>query len=223
MRWLPASSAPASPRERAGESQAVTRPAGDPGSRPPERLRPGATPAGRCFVGWVRWRWTTRRCGRSSTRWVCSYAASAGSSPSGPGWSTPTSPRWRYSMLMALNDTGPRRASDLVELFSVDKGAVSRQVQALLELGLIERSPDPDDRRAAILAITDEGLASPGHDRRLAEARGRCPAGGVVRGRAGRLRPGPGALQRRSGVMPERRGRGRHTSRSLDRWATMGR
>ena len=63
-----------------------------------------------------------------------------------------------YSMLMALNDTGPRRASDLVELFSVDKGAVSRQVQALLELGMIERSPDPDDRRAAILAITDEGL-----------------------------------------------------------------
>jgi DNA-binding MarR family transcriptional regulator len=61
-----------------------------------------------------------------------------------------------YSMLMALQDE-PRRASDLVELFSIDKGAVSRQVQALLELGLIERTPDPDDRRAAILAITDEG------------------------------------------------------------------
>jgi DNA-binding MarR family transcriptional regulator len=61
-----------------------------------------------------------------------------------------------YSMLIALED-GPRRASDLVDLFSIDKGAVSRQVQALLELGLIERSPDPEDRRAAILAITDEG------------------------------------------------------------------
>ncbi len=62
-----------------------------------------------------------------------------------------------YSMLMALNDTGTSRASDLVEMFSIDKGAVSRQVQTLLELGLIERSPDPDDRRALILAITDEG------------------------------------------------------------------
>ncbi len=62
-----------------------------------------------------------------------------------------------YSMLMALNDSGPRRASDLVDLFSIDKGAVSRQVSALLELGLIERSPDPEDRRAAILAITVEG------------------------------------------------------------------
>ena len=62
-----------------------------------------------------------------------------------------------YSMLMALNDSGPRRASDLVDLFAIDKGAVSRQVAALLELGLIERSPDPEDRRAAILAITEEG------------------------------------------------------------------
>jgi DNA-binding MarR family transcriptional regulator len=62
-----------------------------------------------------------------------------------------------YSMLMALNDSGPRRASDLVDQFSIDKGAVSRQVQALLELDLIKRTPDPEDRRAAILAITDEG------------------------------------------------------------------
>ncbi|MCW2761414.1 MAG: MarR family transcriptional regulator [Marmoricola sp.] len=62
-----------------------------------------------------------------------------------------------YSMLMALNDSGPQRASDLVEIFSIDKGAVSRQVQALLELGLIERSPDPVDRRAMILAISEEG------------------------------------------------------------------
>ncbi len=62
-----------------------------------------------------------------------------------------------YSMLMALNDSGPRRASDLVEIFSIDKGAVSRQVQTLLELGLIERNPDPEDRRAMILAISEEG------------------------------------------------------------------
>lgn len=62
-----------------------------------------------------------------------------------------------YSMLMALHDAGPQRASALVELFAIDKGAVSRQVQALLELGLIERTPDPDDRRAAILEITPLG------------------------------------------------------------------
>ena len=62
-----------------------------------------------------------------------------------------------YSMLVALHDGGAQRASSLVELFAIDKGAVSRQVQALLELGLIERTPDPDDRRAAILEITPLG------------------------------------------------------------------
>ena len=62
-----------------------------------------------------------------------------------------------YSMLLALSDSGPRRASDLVEVFSIDKGAVSRQVQALLELGLIERTKDLEDRRAMILDLTEEG------------------------------------------------------------------
>lgn len=62
-----------------------------------------------------------------------------------------------YSMLISLHDNGPRRASDLVELFNIDKGAVSRQVQSLLELDLIERTPDPEDRRAATLAITERG------------------------------------------------------------------
>jgi DNA-binding MarR family transcriptional regulator len=79
-----------------------------------------------------------------------------------------------YSMLLALNE-GPARASELVDLFSIDKGAVSRQVQALLELGLIERTPDLEDRRAATLAITAEGrrrLETVAENRR-AEIRGR--------------------------------------------------
>ncbi len=68
-----------------------------------------------------------------------------------------------YSMLNALDDSGPRRASELVDMFAIDKGAVSRHVQFLLELGFIERTPDPEDRRAAIIAITEEG------SRRIAE------------------------------------------------------
>jgi DNA-binding MarR family transcriptional regulator len=59
-----------------------------------------------------------------------------------------------YSMLMALHDSGPQRASALVDLFGIDKGAVSRQVQLLLEFGLLERSPDPADGRAQILTIS---------------------------------------------------------------------
>ena len=62
-----------------------------------------------------------------------------------------------YSMLGALQTSGKLRASDLVETFSIDKGAVSRHVAVLLEHGLVEREPDPEDRRAWIISLSAEG------------------------------------------------------------------
>lgn len=62
-----------------------------------------------------------------------------------------------YVVLNLINERGPLRASHVAETFALDKGAVSRQVQHLTELGLVERSPDPDDRRASMLSVTDEG------------------------------------------------------------------
>ncbi len=64
-----------------------------------------------------------------------------------------------YPLLVALVEVGPHRAADLADLFALDKGAVSRVVHQLLELGLIERAPDPQDGRASILSATAEGKA----------------------------------------------------------------
>ncbi|HEY0902296.1 MAG TPA: MarR family transcriptional regulator [Marmoricola sp.] len=61
-----------------------------------------------------------------------------------------------YLLLTTLSDFGPRRAVELVDLFSLDKGSVSRVVRQLVDLGLAERSPDPDDGRASIISVTDE-------------------------------------------------------------------
>lgn len=61
-----------------------------------------------------------------------------------------------YIVLAHINDRGPVRASEVADFFDLDKGAVSRVVQHLAELGLVERSPDPQDRRATLLAPTDE-------------------------------------------------------------------
>lgn len=63
-----------------------------------------------------------------------------------------------YAMLAMLRRTGPARASDLAEAFRVDKGSVSRAVHHLVELGLVERTPDPEDRRASLLAATPSAL-----------------------------------------------------------------
>lgn len=62
-----------------------------------------------------------------------------------------------YFILTHLSQLGPMRGADLADAFGMDKGGVSRQVQALVDLGLVERQPDPEDRRAILLDATDEG------------------------------------------------------------------
>jgi DNA-binding MarR family transcriptional regulator len=63
-----------------------------------------------------------------------------------------------YLMLGYVAEHGPIRASAMVEVFEIDKGAVSRQVQHLIDLGMVERTPDPEDGRATLLSITDEAV-----------------------------------------------------------------
>jgi DNA-binding MarR family transcriptional regulator len=68
-------------------------------------------------------------------------------------------------LLALLQDEGPLRASDLVALLGLDKSTVSRQVTTLVELGLVDREPDPDDGRAQVLRPSATGA------QRLADVR----------------------------------------------------
>lgn len=63
-----------------------------------------------------------------------------------------------YLMLSWLQQHGPMRASTISECFGIDKGAISRQAQHLLELGLVDRTPDPDDGRATLLSASEAAL-----------------------------------------------------------------
>ncbi|GAA5108325.1 MarR family transcriptional regulator [Alloalcanivorax gelatiniphagus] len=62
-----------------------------------------------------------------------------------------------YFILTHLAKVGPMRAADLSDAFGMDKGGVSRQVQTLVDLGLVERRPAEEDRRAILLDASDEG------------------------------------------------------------------
>ncbi len=64
-----------------------------------------------------------------------------------------------YGLLALLADFGPLRAGELVIRLGLDKSTVSRQVAALVALGLVTRTPDPDDARAQMLAPSAEGSA----------------------------------------------------------------
>lgn len=72
-----------------------------------------------------------------------------------------------YLLLGYLANNGPQRGSVVADQLGIDKGAVSRQAQHLEDLGLLDRSPDPDDGRASLLAASPRAVAA------LAEVRAR--------------------------------------------------
>lgn len=72
-------------------------------------------------------------------------------------WIHPELAAAAFTLLVSIADDGPCRASALAEVFSLDKGAVSRYLSQLEELGLITRTPDPADGRASLLTLTDLG------------------------------------------------------------------
>jgi DNA-binding MarR family transcriptional regulator len=65
--------------------------------------------------------------------------------------------RATYLLLVHLVKDGPQRAGTLAEAVHSDPSTISRQVAHLVRLGLVERTTDPEDRRATLLVATTEG------------------------------------------------------------------
>ncbi|WP_068266378.1 MarR family winged helix-turn-helix transcriptional regulator [Janibacter limosus] len=63
-----------------------------------------------------------------------------------------------HSVLVAVRDQ-PSRVGDIAERNLSDASTVSRQVSHLTSLGLLAKVPDPEDGRAQLVALTDEGAA----------------------------------------------------------------
>ncbi len=65
--------------------------------------------------------------------------------------------RSAYGIMCKLADEGPQRLGALATAFGLDPSTITRQVQALEEIGLADRRTDPSDRRASILDLTPNG------------------------------------------------------------------
>jgi len=52
----------------------------------------------------------------------------------------------------------PVRLSDLADRLHIAPRSTTEVVDGLQERGLVERRPDPTDRRATLIAVTDEGV-----------------------------------------------------------------
>jgi DNA-binding MarR family transcriptional regulator len=65
----------------------------------------------------------------------------------------------RAFLLGHVDRLAPVRATDLADHTALDLSTISRHLRGLEDAGLLTRSPDPDDRRASLLSVTDEGRA----------------------------------------------------------------
>ncbi|PWI32338.1 MarR family transcriptional regulator [Vibrio albus] len=56
-----------------------------------------------------------------------------------------------------LGSHGSLRMKELAEKLGITTGTLTVQIEKLVKAGLIERCPHPSDRRAIVVALTDEG------------------------------------------------------------------
>jgi len=64
-----------------------------------------------------------------------------------------------YWLLVLVSEQAPLRLSDLAGSVALDLSTISRQIRDLVASGLITRTPDPADGRAALLSLTEQGVA----------------------------------------------------------------
>ena len=78
-------------------------------------------------------------------------------------WLTPFGLSWElFDLLASLRRAGARdglRPTDLYHACMLSSGATTNRIDRAEKLGLVERRPDPDDRRATRIALTKRGRA----------------------------------------------------------------
>jgi long-chain acyl-CoA synthetase len=72
--------------------------------------------------------------------------------------------------ILSLVAAGNERSSQIAGRLALARPTVSNAVDQLVERGLVNRGANPDDRRAVVLTVTDEGRAAIAEaDRLIAE------------------------------------------------------
>ncbi|HET6293023.1 MAG TPA: MarR family transcriptional regulator [Kribbella sp.] len=108
-------------------------------SSSPER-RGGAATSVEADLGWAL--------GVVFRRYAKEAAAALDSVPGGPRG---------YQVLTTVTGDGPKRQLDLAAQLSVDRTVMTYLLDDLEEAGVVQRQPDPADRRARLIVATDQG------------------------------------------------------------------
>jgi MarR family transcriptional regulator, lower aerobic nicotinate degradation pathway regulator len=65
--------------------------------------------------------------------------------------------RYHFAMLAALDEFGPSSQADLGRCTGIDRSDVVAAINAMVERGFVQRSPDPSNGRRNIVTITAAG------------------------------------------------------------------
>ncbi|WP_206508878.1 MarR family transcriptional regulator [Rhodococcus sp. BGS-1C] len=82
-------------------------------------------------------------------------------------------PQALTGVLATLATEGECRQTDLANRLCVSQSALSRQIAELVDLGFIDRTPDPCDKRASLVCVSAQGQQKLTHiwDRRATRLR----------------------------------------------------
>lgn len=70
--------------------------------------------------------------------------------------------KWHFAALTALTEGGPASQSDLSRRTGIYRSDMVAVVNELAERGLVERTPDPADRRRNVITVTTEDAPTSG-------------------------------------------------------------
>src|SRR5512139_1521465 len=86
-------------------------------------------------------------------------------------------PMAQIELMQSLNDSSPARVGDLAARLRLSASTVSGLISQLMSAGLVNRGTHPEDRRVAVVGLTEAGHAQlagwqAAHQRRIGAALG---------------------------------------------------
>ncbi|HEV7720474.1 MAG TPA: MarR family winged helix-turn-helix transcriptional regulator [Iamia sp.] len=94
---------------------------------------------------------------RTQASWLINQVALPANRLVGEGLAAAGLRRHHYALLATLDEVGPASQADLSRRTSIDRSDMVATVNELVELGYVERAPDPTDRRRNVVSLTAAG------------------------------------------------------------------
>ncbi|MEO3822982.1 MarR family transcriptional regulator [Actinomadura sp. B10D3] len=94
---------------------------------------------------------------RHAASWLINLVAAQSHRLVGAGFAAAGARGYHYRLLAALHEYGPSSQAALGRTTGIDRSDVVAALNELAAKGLVDRSPDPSDRRRNVITLTADG------------------------------------------------------------------